>query len=327
MDISDIRSHLSERLGDECVIKDAEMSGLCSFRCGGRAALLVKAEDMDALRYVLYLIAGADKMFCPYGNGGSACKSGCSCGTIPYTVIGNGTDILVRDGGYDGIVIKLGKGFSGAVRKGNRIIAGSAALLSSVARAAASEGLTGMEFASGIPGSIGGAVFMNAGAYGGEIKDIIRSVKAVSKDGIREYMMDAGELGLSYRHSIFTETGDIITEAEFELAPGDRSLITEKMKELSERRNAKQPLQYPSAGSFFKRPEGHFAGALIEEAGLKGLTVGGAAVSELHAGFIINRGGATATDIINLMKLIQNVVMDRSGVMLEPEVRIIGKDE
>ena len=179
---------------------------------------------------------------------------------------------------------------------------------------------------SGIPGSIGGAVFMNAGAYGGEIKDVIKSVTAVSRETGEIKEMTKDELGLSYRHSVFTETGDIITEAVFELEPADREAIEEKMKDLAEKRNSKQPLQYPSAGSFFKRPEGFFAGKLIQDAGLKGLSVGGAQVSEKHSGFIINTGNATATDIISLMHLVQNTVYDKFGVMLEPEVRIVGED-
>lgn len=348
MNLTEIKSLLAERLGDENVISNADMGKYCSFRCGGRAELLVIADDMDALRYALYVIAGADVMFPSCGScRGSKCSScaesggcgGCrkcgdsacgeslqSSGGIPYMILGNGSNVLVRDGGYDGILVKLGEGFAGIEIEGNIVKAGASALLSVAARTAAAKSLSGLEFASGIPGSVGGGLFMNAGAYGGEMKDVVKYVKAISRDGMREYMLDTSELGLSYRHSIFGETGDIVTEVVFELEKKDSREINERMEELAEKRNSKQPLRYGSAGSFFKRPEGHFAGALIECAGLKGLTVGGAQVSELHAGFIINKDSATATDVIKLMKLVQNTVYDKYGVRLEPEVRIIGRD-
>ena len=339
MNLTNIISLLSERLGDENVIDNADMSRYCSFKCGGTARLLVIADDMDDLRYALYVIAGADSLFPSCGScSGNKCATceansechGCSKDageTIPYMVMGNGTDILVLDGGYDGIIIKLGEGFSKITIDGTTVTAGASALLSSVARAALAESLTGFEFASGIPGSVGGGLFMNAGAYGGEMKDIVKSVKAISKDGVREYMLTIDELDLSYRHSIFTNSGDIVTEVVYELEPGDKKEIEDKMKDLAEKRNSKQPVQYPSAGSFFKRPAGHFAGALIEEAGLKGLTVGGAQISTQHAGFLINKDNATATDVVNLMRLVQNTVYDKTGVKLEPEVRIIGREK
>ncbi|MBE6029976.1 MAG: UDP-N-acetylmuramate dehydrogenase [Clostridiales bacterium] len=338
MDLFNIKSLLSERLGDDAVIPMADMSEYCSFKCGGKADLLVIAEGMDELRYALYVIAGADEMFPSCGSCSgdkcSICESSeaCSgCGRegkkpIPYMVIGNGSNILVRDGGYEGILIKLGEGFSEVEIDGTEVRAGASALLSKVAKDAAKEGLTGFEFASGIPGSTGGGLFMNAGAYGGEMKDVVKYVKAISRDGMREYMLDVSELDLSYRHSIFGETGDIITEVVYGLEKGNIEEINEKMKELAGKRTSKQPLQYPSCGSFFKRPEGFFAGALIEGAGLKGLMVGGAQVSQLHAGFLINKDNATATDVINLMKLIQNTVYDKYGVKLTPEVRIIGRE-
>lgn len=333
MNFTKIESILAERLGDEKVISNADMSKYCSFRCGGKAKLLIIADDMDALRYALYVIAGADAAFPSCGSCESTCGTctkctdcGGSCHgeNVPYMIIGNGSNILVRDEGYDGILIKLGADFTKVRVEGNRVYAGAAALLSTVSKAAASNGLSGLEFAGGIPGSIGGGVFMNAGAYGGELKDAIKTVKAISPDGMREFMLDVSELDLSYRNSIFNKTGDIVTAVELELEHGDIAEIEAKMKALAEKRAAKQPLQYGSAGSFFKRPEGHFAGALIENAGLKGLAVGGAQVSELHAGFIINKENATATDVIKLMKLVQYTVKDKYGVTLEPEVRIIG---
>ena len=201
---------------------------------------------------------------------------------------------------------------------------GCEALVSVAAKAALAANLTGFEFASGIPGSLGGAVFMNAGAYGGEMKDIIESAVVVARDGSSVRTMTCEELELSYRHSAIEETGDVAVSVTVKLAKGSHDKIAAKMAELTKMRNEKQPVQYPSAGSFFKRPEGYFAGKLIQDAGLKGLSVGDAQVSELHSGFIINRGNATAADIIELMHLVQNTVYDKFGVKLEPEVRIIG---
>lgn len=196
--------------------------------------------------------------------------------------------------------------------------------MSVVAKAAVSASLAGFEFASGIPGSIGGAVFMNAGAYGGEIKDILKKAHIISKDGRNEYQMTSDELQMGYRHTVLHETGDVVVEVELALKKGEQQKIKSQIAELMDRRNSKQPVNFPSAGSFFKRPEGYFAGKLIQDAGLKGLTVGGAQVSELHSGFIINRGGATASDILQLMEIIQARVFDEFGVKLETEVRIIG---
>ena len=191
-----------------------------------------------------------------------------------------------------------------------------------VARTALEASLTGFESLSGIPGSVGGAVFMNAGAYGSEMRDVVESVTLVSPESIRVAKLD--ELELGYRHSKLQETGEIIVSVTFKLCKGNYDEIEAKMKDVGNKRVSKQPLQYPSAGSFFKRPEGYFAGKLIEDAGLKGLSVGGAQISEMHAGFMINKGGATATDIIELMHLVQNTVYDKFKVKLEPEVRILG---
>ena len=195
--------------------------------------------------------------------------------------------------------------------------------LGSLARRLAEDSLTGFEFASGIPGTLGGALFMNAGAYGGEMKDVVTSVTAISADGSQLRTFTNEEMQFSYRHSTLQENGFIALSATLALAKGNREEILEQMRELATKRNTKQPVQYPSAGSTFKRPEGYFAGRLIEDAGLKGVSVGGAEVSTLHAGFVINKGGATATDILELIRLIQNTVYDKFGVSLEPEVRII----
>ena len=281
-------------------IENADMGEYTSFRCGGKADLLLIPDTPEELREALK--------------------------EENVLLLGNGSDTLFKDGGYHGTVIKPGEGFAEITVDGDTIKAGSAALLSQVAKVAAAASLSGLEPLSGIPGSIGGAVFMNAGAYGGEMKDVLVSVTALSVSTGELIDLAADELDLSYRHSIFTETGDVIISATMKLTPDDKDSIDARMKNYTDRRNDKQPLQYPSAGSFFKRPEGYFAGKLIQDAGLKGVSVGGAQVSEKHSGFIINTGNATAEDIIHLMRLVQNTVYDKFGVMLEPEVHIVGED-
>lgn len=300
-----IREKLSNIVSESNIIVSADMRGYTSLRAGGKAALLVEPQDVEQLRAILNVLRNA--------------------GT-EYMVVGNGTNILVRDEGYNGVIVRIGKAFHSVERQGNCLICGAGALLSVIAKAAAAAGLAGFEFASGIPGSMGGAVFMNAGAYGGEIKDILKKAKVVSSDGSEVNEVTAEELEMSYRHTALHESGDIVVEAVLELAEGNGEEIRAQMDELAAKRNAKQPVQYPSAGSFFKRPEGHFAGKLIEDAGCKGLCVGGAEVSTLHSGFIINKGGATATDIIRLMDIVRACVYEQFHVMLEPEVRIIGGD-
>lgn len=286
------------------ILENVDMKKYTSFRAGGSADIMYVPENEDEL------MEAVRKALEKYGG---------------YHILGNGTDTLVTDAGLRKPVIMPGEGFSEIRVEGSRITCGSAALLSKIASAALDAGLTGMEFASGIPGSAGGAVFMNAGAYGGEMKDIVSEVRVVTADGSSKKTLRADELDLSYRHSVLKETGDIAYSVTLELEPGDRDEIRAEMKDLNDRRREKQPLAYPSAGSFFKRPEGYFAGKLIQDAGLRGLAVGGAQVSEKHCGFIINTGGAAAEDIIRLMRLVQNTVKDTSGVWLEPEVRIIGE--
>ena len=241
-----------------------------------------------------------------------------------YIMLGNGSNTLIKDSGFSGVVIKLGENFSTVRREGNNLICGANTLMSVVARFALREELSGFEFASGIPGSIGGALFMNAGAYGGEMKDIAKSARVVSSDTPEIKEIDVSDMDLSYRYSKFQENRDIILSVTVKLSEGDGAEIERSMKDLAYKRNSKQPVQFPSAGSFFKRPEGYFAGKLIEDSGLKGVSVGGAQVSELHSGFIINKENATATDIIKLMELVQRNVYEKFGVKLEPEVRIIG---
>jgi len=300
------------------VEENVDMSKHTSFKAGGKAAFMVEAGSIESLKQILRLVSEKN---------------------IPHMVLGNGSNTLFKDSGYDGVVIKLASGPFSEVKllddinndklsrisgKEITVSAGSAVLLSSLAKILLSHGISGFEFASGIPGSLGGALFMNAGAYGGEMKDIVQSVKAISPDGKEEKIFSNKEMNFEYRHSILEENGYIAVEAFLHLPMGDKKEIDEKMKDLAQRRNSKQPVSYPSAGSTFKRPEGYFAGKLIEDAGLKGVTVGGAQVSTLHSGFIINKGGATATDIIQLITLVQNRVYDEFGVMLHPEVRIIG---
>lgn len=299
-----LKDRLTEKIGEAWIMEHCDMREFTSFRAGGRADLLVIPQSLEELSFVLRELD----------------KEG-----IPHMVIGNGSNILVKDGGYRGALVKLGEAFSTIQIEGDCLTAGCGALMSAVAKAALEAELTGFEFASGIPGSLGGAVFMNAGAYGGEMVQIIREARILKKDGSSSYTMTCDELDLSYRHSILHETGDVAVSVSLGLSKGKREQIQEQMKELAAKRKEKQPISLPSAGSFFKRPKGHFAGKLIQDAGLKGLSVGGAQVSPLHSGFIVNTGNATASDIIQLMEVVQAAVSDKFGVKLEPEVRIIGE--
>lgn len=292
-------------------IEHADMSKYTSFKAGGTVRKLVIIDSPEELIELLDELKTSGEKF---------------------LFLGNGSNTLFLDGEFEGTVIKAGEAFEkieiAPLDEESYVIkAGSAALLSKVARAAAAEELTGLEFAAGIPGSVGGGVFMNAGAYDGEIKNVLESVLIITEENgayiTKEVSADSLELG--YRHSILMETGDIILSARFILKKGSKEEIEAKMKDFSERRSSKQPLEYPSAGSFFKRPEGDFAGRLIQDSGLAGLTVGGAQVSEKHCGFIINKGNATAEDIVRLMRLVQNVVEEKFEVKLEPEVRLIGE--
>lgn len=243
---------------------------------------------------------------------------------IPYFILGNGSNLLVSDGGIEGAVISLA-GINGISAKGEKITCGAGAMLSSVCLKALSLSLTGLEFAYGIPGTAGGALYMNAGAYGGQMADVIESAECLTASGdIKTLKKEDMQLG--YRSSIFKKGGLIIISLTLALKKGDKAEIKAEMDELLNRRKQKQPLEYPSAGSTFKRPKGYFAGALIEKNGLKGLTVGGAQVSEKHAGFVINRGGATAADVKALIGKIQKKVFENDGVMLEPEVIFTGRN-
>lgn len=244
----------------------------------------------------------------------------------PFRIIGNGSNLLVLDGGLPGLTIRLGEAFSKISVDENQIRAQAGALLSRVAAAARDASLTGLEFASGIPGSAGGGMAMNAGAYGGQLSDVFEGCRALDPETGIISALGPAEMALGYRESAALSRGLIVTEAAFRLTAGEKTAIQAKMDDLSARRREKQPLNLPSAGSTFKRPEGHFAGALIEQAGLKGLRVGGACVSEKHAGFVVNDRGATARDVLDLIRLVQARVLEHSGVRLETEVRILGEE-
>ena len=247
----------------------------------------------------------------------------CRDNNIKYFIMGNGTNLLVKDSGIRGVVIKIGNGFDKIDIYSDKIICQSGALLSVVGKRALKESLTGFEFASGIPGTIGGAVTMNAGAYGGEMKDIVIKVKALDKaNNIVE--LNNEDMNFRYRGSKVVDEGLIVLAAEFQLKKGEYSVIEEKMKNLTYKRTLKQPLELPSGGSTFKRPTGYFAGKLIEDAGLRGLRYGDAQVSEKHCGFIVNKGDATFEDVFTLIKTVQKIVNDKFDIILEPEIKIIG---
>ena len=277
-------------------------------------------------RYTSFKIGGAGEYFISATNAEMVAKVFrlTKESNIPLTLLGRGSNILIKDGGVEGVVLHIGSDFSGITLSNSSIVADAGAFLPRVAQFALEHSLTGFEFAQGIPGSIGGAVMMNAGAYGSEMKNITQWVEVLHDNQIVRIPREA--LGFSYRHSAMMEKDCIILRACFKLENGSQSVIRETMNNLKMLRRTKQPLNFPSAGSFFKRPEGHYAAQLIDEAGLKGFTVGKACVSELHAGFVVNLGGATAHEVLRLMHHVQETVLAKFGVALEPEVRIIGKE-
>jgi len=249
----------------------------------------------------------------------------CRENNIKYFIMGNGTNLLVKDGGIRGVVIKIANGFNRIDIDGTRVVCQSGALLSTVANRLLKESLTGFEFASGIPGTIGGAITMNAGAYGGEMKDIVLKVRALDQNNkIVELTKD--DMDFRYRGSRVVDEGLVVLAAEFQLEKGEYSKIEERMKDLTHQRTSKQPLEFPSGGSTFKRPEGYYAGKLIDDAGLRGIRYGDAQVSEKHCGFIVNTGKATFHDVYMLIQTVQKIVHDKFGVLLEPEIKIIGDD-
>lgn len=300
---SQLLQKLYEAAGEAFVLTDEPMSRHTSFRIGGNADYFVTPTDAESLVRTIRCAKEAD---------------------CPYTVIGNGTNLLVGDLGYRGIVIQICKNYPGCEVRGESLYVKAGTLLTQVSRAAERESLTGLEFASGIPGTIGGALVMNAGAYGGEMKDVVRQVTVLGPDGEKKVIL-GDQMRFSYRSSRISAEQEIVLEAVIDLERGDREAIHARMEELREKRTSKQPLDVPSAGSTFKRPDGYFAGKLIMDAGLRGYRVGGAMVSEKHCGFVVNAGEATALDVVRLMEDVQRTVMERFGVLLEPEVRKIGE--
>lgn len=299
----EIITRLEQILTKDRIRQNEPMKNHTTFRVGGPADIFLtpSAEELPAVLSV------------------------CREEQMPVTVIGNGSNLLVGDQGIRGVVICIGFGMRGIRVDGEKIFLEAGVTLAAVAQQAAKAGLTGLEFASGIPGTFGGAVVMNAGAYGGEMKDVIVSVRVISEDG-EILTLSKEELDLSYRHSVIPERGYLVIDGELLLTrEKDPDQITERMEELKKKRIEKQPLEYPSAGSTFKRPEGYFAGKLIMDAGLRGFSVGGAAVSEKHCGFVINTGDATAEDVTELIRQVAERVKAQSGVTLEPEVKLLGE--
>ena len=285
------------------LLENESMAKHTTFRVGGNADIYVSVKSVRELSSLIKLARETD---------------------TPFLVIGNGSNILVKDKGIRGLVIEIGSGMSDFELKGNKIYAQAGVLISKLASLALNHSLSGMEEISGIPGTLGGGIYMNAGAYGGELKNIIKTVTYIDEYG-EEKTVTADECEFGYRKSIFTNGGKYIVSAVLELSEGDRTEISEKMADYAKRRREKQPLSLPSAGSTFKRPEGYFAGALIQESGLKGYKSGGAMISDLHAGFVVNYDNATSQDILDVIKHTQETVLDKFGVMLETEVKIIGE--
>ncbi|GFR35765.1 UDP-N-acetylenolpyruvoylglucosamine reductase [Thermobrachium celere] len=303
MNLDELKINLKTFLDEDELKFNEPMKNHTSFKVGGPCDIMVIPKSKDNLIKSLELIKKYN---------------------VPYFIMGKGSNLIVKDGGFRGVILKL-TGLDYILVRENKIIAGGGASLSNTAREALLNSLKGMEFASGIPGTVGGAVAMNAGAYGGEIKDIIEWAECVDEN-LNLIKLTREELNLSYRHSRVQDENLVVVEACFNLEKGNYDEIRGCMEELNRRRLEKQPLNYPSAGSTFKRPPGYFAGKLIEDAGLKGYRFGGAMVSEKHAGFVINYDNATAKDVLEVIKHVQKTVYEKFGVTLETEVKIIGED-
>lgn len=297
----DFKRLIEDNFPNERLLFDEPMDKHTSFKIGGSADIFVMPESASEIDFLI---------------------KGCKEHSVPFCIIGNGTNLLVADKGIRGVVIQIYKEFGDIRVTSNKIEAGSGALLSAIAYEAIQNGLTGMEFAAGIPGTLGGALCMNAGAYGGEMKDIADSVTVYHNGGIKTY--ENNELGFAYRTSLIQKQDMCVLSAVISLKSGDRDKIKQKTQELNKSRSDKQPLNKPSAGSTFKRPEGDFAGRLIMDSGLRGMRIGGAAVSEKHCGFVVNEGGATAEDVLKLIAHIKKVVLEKYNVELIEEIKIIG---
>ena len=295
---------LNNVIAKDSILLDEPMSRHTTFRVGGPADFFVTPKAKEEVRDVIRI---------------------CKEAGMPYYIIGNGSNLLVSDAGYRGVIVQIYKEMNEVKVEGDLVKAQAGALLSGIAAKALGAELSGFEFASGIPGTIGGACVMNAGAYGGEMKDVLESVTVLTGEG-KIIELGRNELELGYRTSVIAKKGYIVLGAVLKLERGDGEKIKTYLDELKEKRVTKQPLEYPSAGSTFKRPEGYFAGKLIEDAGLRGFQVGGAQVSEKHCGFVINRDHATAADIMELMRQVQIRVKENSGVDLEPEVKRLGDE-
>ena len=295
---------LNNVIAKDSILIDEPMSRHTTFRVGGPADFFVTPKAKEEVRDVIRI---------------------CKEAGMPYYIIGNGSNLLVSDAGYRGVIVQIYKEMNEVKVEGDLVKAQAGALLSGIAAKALGAELSGFEFASGIPGTIGGACVMNAGAYGGEMKDVLEFVTVLTGEG-KIIELGRNELELGYRTSVIAKKGYIVLGVALKLECGDGEKIKTYMDELKEKRVTKQPLEYPSAGSTFKRPEGYFAGKLIEDAGLRGFQVGGAQVSEKHCGFVINRDHATAADIMELMRQVQIRVKENSGVDLEPEVKRLGDE-
>lgn len=298
-----VKQKFCQVLGKEQVLFEEPMKSHTTFRIGGPAEVFIMPKSVKQVQMTVKI---------------------CQEEQIPYFILGNGSNLLVSDRGYRGVIIQMDRNMGEIQVEGTEIQAAAGALLSSIAVAARRESLTGFEFAGGIPGTLGGAVVMNAGAYGGEIKDVLKEVTVMDGDG-KIFTLPASELEMGYRTSIIKTAGYLVLSARITLSRGKEEDIKARTRELSEMRTQKQPLDYPSAGSTFKRPEGYFAGKLIMDSGLRGYSVGGAMVSEKHCGFVINKGNATAEDVVSLMKHVTEVVQEKYGVTLEPEVKFLGE--
>lgn len=297
-----IIDEIKYRISSERVLVDEPMSKHTTFRIGGNADVFVSiSNETELVELIAYLKEEQ----------------------VPYYIIGNGSNLLVSDKGFNGVIIEIGSNYKDIRVRDNQIIARAGALLSAVSHVALENNLAGMEFASGIPGTVGGAIIMNAGAYGGEMKQVASQIKAIMPDGTIKLLSNE-DMKFEYRNSRAKKEGFIILQVTYQLTEGDREVIDGIMRDLNMKRRDKQPLEYPSAGSTFKRPEGYFAGKLISDAGLKGFSIGGAQVSEKHAGFLINKDNATSADMYKLIMEVRDRVKESTGVELEPEVIFLG---
>ena len=300
-----IQSLVQSNFAPERIVPQAPMAQYTTLRIGGPAEVLVSIASADEIAVALRAAKNVG---------------------APVTIIGNGSNLLVRDGGIRGLLLRIAAGMNAIRREGDRLLVEAGASLASAAAFARDEGLCGLAELGGIPGTLGGGVLMNAGAYGAELAQVVTQVEGILLSDGRRVSYSADQLDFGYRHSALMDAGVVVTQATLDLMPGDPEIRRARMEACAKARRDKQPLNLPSAGSTFKRPEGFFAAKLIDDCGLRGLTVGGAQVSEKHAGFLVNVGGATARDMLELMRQVEQRVFEQTGVQLEPEVRILGTD-